>query len=96
MSISLYAESLLAQKARAERTPAAPQSAALAHFPLLMKISQVAAYLAVSADQVSEYRDTGDLEFINVATPGSRRPAWRITRSSLAAFEKNRQLKPKK
>jgi hypothetical protein len=70
--------------------------AALAAYPVHMRARQVADYLSISKDQVMHFRDQGELEFLNVACPGARRPSYRITRASVAEFEHRRQTAPPK
>jgi hypothetical protein len=99
MKLSSYAEKLISrQSARAATGPATARTpsdagcpAALAAFPNLMTTGEVAGYLNISADLVLLLRDGGELEFINIGTPGRTRPRWRITRASLAAFEARRR-----
>jgi hypothetical protein len=69
---------------------AAPLPAALAKFPVNMKVSDVAAYFNISEDAVLLFRDSGDMEFVNIGT-GPGRPTWRISRASVAAFERQHQ-----
>lgn len=102
-----YAQKLLDRKAASPRPPqscvsAAPARpiaavpipaipAALANYPERMTARQVGEYLAISEDQVMLFRDKGEMDFIQVGCPGAERPAWRITRESVAAFERSRQ-----
>jgi ribosomal protein L31 len=56
-----------------------------------MTARQVGEYLAVSEDQVMLFRETAEMEFINVGVTGASHPTWRITRDSVAAFERAHQ-----
>ena len=71
-----------------------PAPLALERMPQRLTPAQVAQILTVSVDQVLNYRDAGDLVFINVASPRAARPAWRITRASLQTFMRRRQTTP--
>jgi hypothetical protein len=109
MQLTSYAEKLLSRQS-ARVAPAVSSSAgparagvaqaecppAFASFPRLMKPSQVAAHLNVSAFTVLALRDSSDLVFINVGAPDALRPSWRITRASLVEFERKRRTAPKK
>ena len=106
-----YAEKLLARKEGkpgqtqskqcppSARTPAAPVpvslSARLAEYPHRMTLNEVAEYLAMNADHVSNLRESGELEMFDISSPGTNRPTWRVSRASVAAFEARRQTKPR-
>jgi hypothetical protein len=105
-----YAKSLLERKAAAPRpaqlsdaasqagadglAPADAIPAALAAYPQRMSVRQVAEYLALSDDQITLFRDSGGLLFINLAANTGGHPLWRIDRASVAAFERKRAVKP--
>ena len=107
MKLSPLAERLIA-KADAKRSAAiaapasthqecisVPLSPELAKLPARLKVLQVAEYLCLSTAAVINLKDAGELEFINIAVRGASRPAWRVTRDSLALFEQRRKTRAK-
>ena len=107
--MNAYVEKLLARKSGrplpSQAKPPVPVllaaapvslSARLAEYPHHMTLNDVAQYLAISVDQVSKLRDGGELEFLDISSPGAARPAWRIARASVAALEASRQTTPRK
>ena len=42
-------------------------------------------------DAVANLRDSGEIVFFDIATPGASRSAWRIDRASLAEWEAKRK-----
>jgi hypothetical protein len=108
MKLSSYAEKLLeradTRPARpiafaASGGPSAPSvpavviPPALAKYPARMKVREAAEYLGLSQQAVINLSDLGQIQFINVAAPGSSRPCYRIDRASLAAFEAQRTVR---
>jgi hypothetical protein len=95
MTISQF--DLMARISRSDRTSAAvaavtgPAPDPPGASSRLLTIGEVAQELAVSVDQVAQFRDTGDLAFVNIASPRARRPTWRITRESFKALLQRRQ-----
>ena len=57
----------------------------------MMTVNEVAEYLSVSESHIGNLIDTGDLESINVASPGANPSALPHPRESLAAFERKRR-----
>ena len=55
---------------------------------------EVALRLRVSINKVLSWIKRGDLRAINVATPGSHRPRYRIDVKDLAAFRESRLVQP--
>jgi hypothetical protein len=58
-----------------------------------MRVRAAAEYLAVSENQIAAFRDSGELEFINIGSKS--RPRWRVAAESLAAFERKRNIQPR-
>jgi hypothetical protein len=64
--------------------------------PQLLKIEEAAEFLGLNWQQVADFRDTGEVKFINIAPDTRSRPTWRIPRASLIAFLESRQTTPRK
>jgi excisionase family DNA binding protein len=60
----------------------------LSEYPVLLTVAHVCVYFSVSKDHVRNLLDEGALDGIDIASPGSARPCWRIPRASVEAFEK--------
>lgn len=58
-----------------------------------MRIAQAAEFLDVSTRHVEKLLAAGELEGVNVAAPGARRPAWRCSVRSVRSFLERRALK---
>ncbi|MCA9246666.1 MAG: helix-turn-helix domain-containing protein [Planctomycetales bacterium] len=55
---------------------------------------QVARHYGVSADKITRLIEAGELQAINLASPGCTRPRWRITEAHLEEFERRRAAVP--
>ncbi|MBL1218685.1 MAG: DNA-binding protein [Planctomycetes bacterium] len=51
---------------------------------------QYARCLGVKPDQVLAFIAAGELEAVNIAAPGAKRPRWRISCAAIASFEERR------
>ncbi|HEV7924260.1 MAG TPA: helix-turn-helix domain-containing protein [Verrucomicrobiae bacterium] len=86
----------LAQASAAPAPDAAepPLPPGLAARPLLMTVAEVAGRFGTSHNFILTFRETGELDFVNIGS-GSTRPTYRITRASVADFERRRRPAPK-
>ena len=55
---------------------------------------EIAERYAVAPEKVLLWIDVGELAAVNVASPGSSRPRWRVTAEALEAFERRRAAVP--
>ncbi|HZM02576.1 MAG TPA: helix-turn-helix domain-containing protein [Candidatus Saccharimonadales bacterium] len=67
--------------------------AALDRLPVYVTVGQAAEYLGISTSQIANFFDSGELAAVNIGSPGAKRPAYRIARADLAAFERRRTTK---
>ena len=63
--------------------------------PSLMQTPpQLARHYTVSPDKVLSWIDAGELRAVDVRSPGSARPRWRISPDAIAEFEARRAATP--
>jgi hypothetical protein len=60
-----------------------------------MNVTEAAAFLKISADQVRELAELGKIPAFNAATPGSTAKHWRFWKHQLANLGDLSQLRPK-
>ena len=94
-----YAQRLIDKAGANRKQTAAPEVAmhpALAAYPQLMTVAEVAGYLVVCLSSVTGLIEEGSLQAVNIASPGASRPAYRYSVARLRCSRQELKSEPKR